>query len=192
VLGEEKKLLKPQLKMPMNKNAENMTFEKIEGLWNYFYYNTNRLLNLLSVNIFFKPILKFYKSVGILKGEKLRQAERNFSNVITNQEKGFNTFFSLNYMVLTFAIFLGTISFYIVKLGQITINGELIYFVVGLPIISFYINWFFIRKDDKYLSYYKKFKTEETSMKGIFLTITIHLMNLVIFILSVFLLSENQ
>ncbi|MBU3659634.1 MAG: hypothetical protein FGM14_07200 [Flavobacteriales bacterium] len=176
----------------MNKNAENMTFEKIEGLWNYFYYNTNRLLNLLSVNIFFKPILKFYKSVGILKGEKLRQAERNFSNVITNQEKGFNTFFSLNYMVLTFAIFLGTISFYIVKLGQITINGELIYFVVGLPIISFYINWFFIRKDDKYLSYYKKFKTEETSMKGIFLTITIHLMNLVIFILSVFLLSENQ
>jgi hypothetical protein len=168
-----------------------MTFEKIEKRWNYFYYNTNRLLNLLSMNIFFKPILKFYKSVGILKGEKLKQAERNYSNLITNQEKGLNSFYSLNYMVLTFAIFLGTISFYVVKVCQITIKEELMYFVVCLPMLSFYVNWYFIRKNDKYLSYYKQFKSEETGIKGILLTIIIHLLNLIVFILSIFLLSHN-
>lgn len=172
----------------MNKNAENMTFEKVTKYWNYFYYFTNRLLNLLSLNIFFKPILKFYKLVGILKGEKLINAERNYLNVMTNKEKGFNTFFSLNFLVLTFAIFLGTISIYFVKICQISIKGELIYFVVGLPIISYYINWYFLRKDDKYLSYQRQFKSVQTGIKEILLTILIHLMNLVIFILSVFML----
>jgi hypothetical protein len=191
VLGEEKRPQRQLRKNPINKNAVNMTFEKIEKRWNYFYYNTNRLLNLLSMNIFFKPILKFYKSVGILKGEKLKQAERNYSNLITNQEKGLNSFYSLNYMVLTFAIFLGTISFYVVKVCQITIKEELMYFVVCLPMLSFYVNWYFIRKNDKYLSYYKQFKSEETGIKGILLTIIIHLLNLIVFILSIFLLSHN-
>lgn len=169
-----------------------MSIEKIEKLWNYFYFNTNRLLNLLSVNIFFKPILKFYKFVGILKGKKLKQAEQNYTNVILDKEKGFNTFFALNYMVLTFALFLGTISLYVVKLFRVSIEEELIYFIIGLPLFSFYINWYFIRKNNKYISYYERFKHEENHAKGMFLTIIVHLINLMVFVSSVFLLVKKS
>ncbi len=160
-----------------------MKFKNPEKWWNYVYLSTDKLLHLLSLILFIKPILSFYKLTGILKGPKLKRAERGFAY----SETGVEAYFAFSWMVFTLALFFGTIGFYLVKLFRIDIQEEAVYFIVGVPLLSFCINWFLIRKDDKYLTYARKFKKEQENRRWLILSLTIHLVSVAVFLLSVFL-----
>lgn len=165
-----------------------MGFEKIEKSWNYFYFNTIKLFEYFGQKIILKPLIIFCKWTGFFKEKKLKQVEKQFINYTSHKENSLDAIFARNIMMLTTVVLLGIITLYFVKIFRITVREEFEYIFIVIPILSYYLNRYFIKKDSEFIFYYKVFRSKKNPRKGIVLTFLVHLITFIVFIMSAILL----
>lgn len=174
----------------------------MEKFWNYFYYNLYKFEVKTSKFIKYPIDFIFDKGIYRLPFIKNRIERTQINSVIFEQiEQPMNMKFANIHIGGMLVLFEYSIfNFIQAILGKSLIqyiwenNVFKIIFIVGLLIIPYYINHYFLWKEDKYLKYFKKFDKEDKRMKRKwnFISLGIVLGFVGFFILSFYILTTSK
>jgi hypothetical protein len=86
-----------------------------------------------------------------------------YYSVINNRKNGLNLGFAFRFMNLTTGIAYGIILLYINVIIGHEVKEDMLYFLIGAFVLSYATNYWFLRRNDTYLKYFKEFETENFS-----------------------------
>ncbi len=147
----------------------------MERFWNYLFYLQWKLLNKLGTKFIQQPIhaVTYFFFPKIRK--KKPEIERGYSVVINDSERGFNLGFAFSHLFLTTLIIYGIICLYVNVLIDHKVKEDIKYFLIGVMVLSYFTNYWFLWRKDIYLKYFKEFESQPFSRIHYLYAILFHL-----------------
>lgn len=139
-------------------------------LWQKMHYNIYRFNVFTSIYVFGLPIMLLLKNKYILeiyKKKGISNPEKLIRSTISNPKVGTINWLTDGFMILFIALICFSILNFITIISGYVIwkNWSPLVFILLIGIPAIVINYFALWKNDKYLTYFKKFEKETRNMK---------------------------
>ena len=119
----------------------------MERIWNYFFYFTWRLTNVLGNFFIDEPIEKIVSLIPFFRRNK-EERKKSYDNVINDRKSGYNIRFAFGDMLVTTSILYMIVCLYLVKWLNIPIGDTIDYYFIAIPALSILTNYFFFYYKD--------------------------------------------
>jgi len=135
----------------------------MERIWNYLFYLQFRILEKYSLKFVHNPLQNVFFYFFPKKIKRKKKMDNAYYSVINNRKNGLNLGFAFRFMNLTTGIAYGIILLYINVIIGHEVKEDMLYFLIGAFVLSYATNYWFLRRNDTYLKYFKEFETENFS-----------------------------
>jgi hypothetical protein len=158
----------------------------MQAIWNYYFYWNWRMLNVISITIFQRPInFIFFKLFSKLNKNK-SSIEKGFHKSVNDYKTGINLGFAFSsiftYTLLIICIFLFWL-FYIIKQD---LSGIFKFCLALAFLFSYLLNNQLLYKNDCYKKYFEKFNASKLSRWNYIYVLLTYFLILAIFILTLY------
>lgn len=143
--------------------------------YNYLFYLTVVIHNWCSNNIIITPLISLFELFPISK-ERILKVKKLHIVPIDSYENGNNINFAFKLMMWTLTCFILAIELLIFKTyNYIELEYNVIVFLVSSVFLSIVINYLILWKSDKYKTYFRKFKKEQSPNRDFIAALIYHL-----------------
>ncbi|MBC9811459.1 hypothetical protein H9Y05_03125 [Crocinitomicaceae bacterium CZZ-1] len=147
----------------------------MERYWNYLFYLQHKLLNVIGVKYFQRPLSYIIFFIFPKLKKKKKEILNAAASSIDHKEMGFNLGFAFSHMFLTTVVIFSIICLYVTVLINYKIKEDIKYFITGVLLLSYLLNYWLLWKKDIYLTYFKKFEKQPFSQWHYLYIIFFHL-----------------
>lgn len=157
----------------------------IAKIWNYLYYLTWNLLQVLGKVLIERPLAYVFSFIPFLR-KNWKKGKKGYDSFVNGRELSINMAYAFAFMFVTTALIYATICIYVVRLFEIKDDNNLHYYFIGILSMAYLTNYLLLWRSDKYKKYFKEFdKTTIVKMNYLYIVL-FHLGITTFFILSIY------
>lgn len=154
--------------------------------WNYLYYHTWKLQNIIGEILIQRPIYFIMLNLFPFLQKNKKRGLKDYKKVMNNKEDGFNLFFAFGFMYLTTTLIIALLCGFTIGQFDSNVDDNLHLYFIGVLSVAYLVNYISLWKSDVYKKYFKEFENIITGKIHYLFVVLFHFGIAILFILTVY------
>lgn len=153
--------------------------------WNYLYYFSWRLQESIGRFLIERPLAYIFGLIPFFR-KNWEKGKKDYERFVYDRKLSLNMVYAFCYMLITTIIIYASIALPLVVALDQDVDMNLKYYLLGVLLLAYLTNYYFLWRNDRYMRYFKEFDNRFFSRIHYFYVILFHVAAIAVCILSIY------